>query len=395
MKTLQVTGDSPYGGAGYLLLRWCRHLLQNGWQVDILASNPYWAGELRKIPGLKVIEDILIPRGISPLKDLAALARMVALIRRERYDVVHTYTATPGFVGRLAARIAGAPVILHHQAGWTVTDFSPAWQRMIYGPLETLATAASTRDICVSHAVEQQGRALRIAPPSKMVVICNGIDPQPFIDAVKSGAGEAFRRQAGIAPDCLLIGNTGRLAPQKDHPSLIEGMARLRDLLPDLPFTLMLAGDGPDLPALEALAAAHSLENRVRMPGFLENIPAFLAAVDIFISPSLWEGLSISLLEAMAAARPIITTSILPNAELIEHEKTGLLVAPRRPEQIASAAARFIKDPALARACGSAARQRVMEKYTIGRMFQETLDLYLDLFQQAGPQRLSLARGDR
>lgn len=96
----------------------------------------------------------------------------------------------------------------------------------------------------------------------------------------------------------------------------------------------------------------------------------------MFISPSLWEGLSISLLEAMAAAKPIITTTILPNAELIQHESTGLLVAPKRPDQIAEAIQHLWQDSALAARCGAAARQRVVDHYTIERMFNETFELY-------------------
>ena len=381
-KSLQVTGNSPYGGAGYLLLRWCRYLLSRGWQVDVLATDPFWVSELEKIPGLKVIEDIYIPRNIAPVRDLYALGQLLALIRRERYDVVHTYTATPGFLGRIAARLVDVPVILHHQAGWTVTDFSSLRERILYAPLEYLATLASTKGICVGHAVEQQGRQLRIAPPNKLVVICNGIEPQPFIAATQNGGRELLRRELGFSDDHLLIGNTGRLSPQKDNGPLIQAMAYLRSLIPDVPFTLLLAGDGPDRQKLEELVYSLELGEQVRLLGFRSDIPTFLAGLDIFVNPSLWEGLSISLLEAMAAAKPIVTTSILPNAELIEHEVTGLLVPPKAPEQIAQAIARFVQEPELAHSCGIAARQRVLESYTIDRMFQETWDLYLNLLSE-------------
>jgi glycosyltransferase involved in cell wall biosynthesis len=119
-----------------------------------------------------------------------------------------------------------------------------------------------------------------------------------------------------------------------------------------------------------------NLNEQVRLIGFISDIPSFLAAIDIFASPSLWEGLSISLLEAMAAAKPIVTTSILPNAELIDHEITGLLIPPRSPEQIAQAITRFVNDNELADSCGNNARNLVLESFTLDRMFQETLDLY-------------------
>lgn len=378
MKSLQITGDSSYGGAGYLLLRWCRYLLSRDWQVDILATDHYWVSELEKIPGLNVINDIYIPRNIAPIRDVYALGQLLRLMNRKRYDVVHTYTATPGFLGRIAARIAGVPIILHHQAGTTVTEFSSRLERILYTPLEYLAAMASTKNICVSYAVEQQGLQLHLAPPQKQAVIRNGIDAQPFIDATLNGSRDEFRRKIDYSDGHLLIGNTGRLAAQKDNRTLIRAMEHLKLLIDDIPFTLLLAGDGPDRQELEKLIPSLNLHEQVRLIGFISDIPSFLAAIDIFASPSLWEGLSISLLEAMAAAKPIVTTSIPPNAELIDHEKTGLLIPPRSPEQIAQAIARFVNDPELADSCGNNARNLVEESFTIERMFQETLDLYIE-----------------
>lgn len=390
LKTLQVTGNSAYGGAGYLVKLWCEFLLSRNWQVDVLATDPIWVSYLEEIPGLKVIKDIYIPRNIAPAKDLYALGQLLSLLRRERYDVVHTYTATPGFLGRIAARLVNVPVILHHEAGWTVTEFSSLGERILYTPLEYLAALASTKAICVSHAVKKQGHLLRIAPPHKLVVICNGIEPQPFITATQNGGRECLRRELGFSNEHLLLGNTSRLSPQKNNNILIQAMAHLRLIIPDIPFTLLLVGDGPDRQQLEGLIQALGLGEQIRLLGFRSDIPTFLAGLDIFVNPSLWEGLSISLLEAMAAARPIVTTSILPNAELIEHGVTGLLVPPKSPQHIARAIARFVQEPELSQCCGVAARQRVLEYYTIDRMFQETWDLYLNLLSEKRPTRALL-----
>jgi glycosyltransferase involved in cell wall biosynthesis len=389
MKSLQICGNSSYGGGGYLLIRWCKYLLSRGWQVDVLATHPEVVAELKRIPDLRVIESIYIPRDIAPTRDVQAFIQLLLLLHRENYDVVHTYTATPSFLGRIAARLVGIPVILHHQAGWTVTDFSSWLERVVFTPLEYLAAVASTKSICVSHAVAQQAHQLHIAPGRKLVTICNGIQPRTFIEATGSIHRQAYRHEFGIPSNHLLIGNTGRLAPQKDNDTLIQAMACLKSLIGDIPFTLLLAGEGPDRKRLEDLVHSLGLKKKVRFLGFRRDIPAFLAGLDIFVSPSLREGLSISLLEAMAAARPIVTTSILPNAELIEHEVTGLLVPPRSPKRIAESITRFAREPALAQRCAMAARQRVLEHYTIERMFQETWNLYIDLLKEKQPDRMS------
>ena len=188
-----------------------------------------------------------------------------------------------------------------------------------------------------------------------------------------------MRHELGISRETLMIGNTGRLGPQKDNQTLIRAMIHLKALLPRKPFVLMLAGDGPDQQMLEGIVHSLGITDQVRLLGFFRDIPAFLAASDIFVSPSLWEGLSISLMEAMAAAKSIVASSIPPNAELIEHEVSGLLVRPKSPEQVAEAIARFVQDPGLAQRCAKAARHRVLEHYTIDRMFRETWNLYINL----------------
>ncbi len=146
----------------------------------MLTTDAATRERLQDIPGVRVINDILIPRDVSPGQDIRALTRLISLMRRNRYDVAHTYTAVPGFVGRLAARLAGVPVILHHQAGWTINEFSSGLKRIVFSRLEYLATALSTRAICVSHATMQQAQQERLAPLNKLVTICNGIDAGPF-----------------------------------------------------------------------------------------------------------------------------------------------------------------------------------------------------------------------
>jgi glycosyltransferase involved in cell wall biosynthesis len=278
-------------------------------------------------------------------------------------------------------------VILNHQAGWAVTEFSTFIQRLLYTPLEYLAGLCSTRIICVSHAVARQARPLQIAPLRKLVTICNGIDPGPFLMATQDSHVQAIREELGIPHGQILIGNTGRLAPQKDNGTLVRALVSLKSWLPDLSFALLIIGDGPDRSRLECLVQSLGLNSHVYFLGFRKDIVELLAALDVFVSPSLWEGLSISILEAMAAARPIITTSILANAELIEHEVTGLLVPPGDPELLARAIARFIREPDLAQRCAMTARKRVLEYYTIDRMFQETWDLYINLLNEKQPGR--------
>ena len=385
MQTLQISGDSAYGGDTYLLLRWCRYLVEKDCGVDVVTTDAATISALKKMAGVRIIDTIRIPREISPRADIRAFLQLLTLMRTRNYQVVHTYTATPGFLGRMAARLIAVPVIVHHQISWNGGDFASRREKIIYRPLESLATLASTRSVCVSNATADQARKHHLVPLRKLVTICNGIDPTEYL-ATGSSARRALRKELGISEDTLVIGNTGRLMPQKDNGTLIRAMPSLLSLVLQRQIVLLLAGDGPDQPILEDLAHSLGVRDHVRLLGFRKDIPAFLATADVFVSASLWEGLSISLMEAMAAAKPIVTTWIPPNAELIQHEVTGLLVPPQSPEQLAEAIARFIQEPRLAQRCAQAARRRVLKHYTIERMLEETWDLYLELLAKKRPK---------
>lgn len=379
MKILQIVGDSKYGGATYLIVSWCQFLLNKGCDVTLLTTDRSTISVAREVQGIKICDSILIPRDINVIQDIKALIQLQQFISENEYDIIHTHTSTPGFVGRLAAWLNRTPVRLHTAHGWPVTEATRWLARGIFTSAEYIAGIVSSRVICVSHATAYQGKKIYIVPQQKVVTICNGIEPEPFLHANHNESKNNTRLALNIAPDYLLIGATGRLAEQKDMATLIRAVPFLKALLPDRPFLLLLAGDGPERAQLEALTHSLEISSYVRFLGFYTDIPGFLAALDIFVSSSLWEGLSISIMEAMASALPIVTTNILPNAELIEHEVTGLLVPPKSPEAIAQAIKRFIDEPELSNHCAENARKRLMERYTIDRMFQETWDLYLDL----------------
>jgi glycosyltransferase involved in cell wall biosynthesis len=383
MKILYILGDSKFGGSTYLVIEWVRFLAQRQCRIDIHSTDPTSIAALRALDleGVRVIDDISIPREVAPVQDIAALLRLFALIRREQYDVVHTGMTTSGFVGRLAAWLAQTPIIVHDAQGWPATEYSSVLERAVFTPLSYLAGMLSTRVVCAGHGTAALAHKLHTCPPDKLTVICNGIDPCPFLEASSNGARAALRHELGISDDCLVIGNANRLAPQKDNESLIRAMLELPALLPDHSVVLLLAGDGPDQDKLETLVRELGLTQHVRFLGFRDDIPAFLSAIDIFVNASLWEGLSISLMEAMAAARPIITSSILPNAELISHQNTGLLVEPRSPGQIAQGIAYLAQHPDQAQQYAAAAQQHVSEHYTIDRRLHETWKLYLDLIE--------------
>jgi len=315
MKTLQIIGDSKYGGATYLILKWCEFLVNNNWQVDVLTTDERTKNALAQIPGINILDSIYIPRDIQMKKDATAFFSLSRLLRNNAYDVVHTYSATPSVIGRVAARLAGVKRIYHHQAAWTIFESNHFIIRWVYRIVEYLAVCCSTKSICVSKSVYEQAMSLHLAPHHRLVAICNGIDPQPY----NSQSNEhRLRNELGLSKDSILLGSTGRLAKLKDIASIIKAIAILNETRYQSQVQLILAGDGDERENLIEIAKRHRVLSCVHFIGFVENIPGLLSEIDIFVSASLREGLSISIMEAMAAAKPIVATSILPNIELIE-----------------------------------------------------------------------------
>jgi len=384
LRILQIVGNSAFGGATYLIEEWSRYLIARGCSVDILSTDKKTIKYLNKVGDIGIIDNILIPRDISPIKDAQAYFRLLKLLEKKSYDVVHTYTATPGFIGRTMARLMGVPVIVHHQAGWAVNEYSSFLKRLVFTPLEYFVTLMSTKSICVSRATRSMAKRLHIAPDFKLATICNGIDHAKYLEARLRSRRGFFRAKLNIPEDHVLIGSTGRLAPQKDYPTLIRAFAELPMLVPTKKFSLAIAGEGPDHRKLCALATSLGVKDSVHLPGFIDDIPGFLSALDIFASTSLWEGLSISLLEAMAAELPIVASSIPPNAELITSRQEGLLVTPGSAVETAFAVAELIDNPQASTGYANKARSRVVDEFSLDRMLDMTWRLYLDLLAAKG-----------
>ena len=386
MKSLQIVGNARYGGATYLMLEWSKYLVERGYQVDIVCTDEIMVQKANEIPGIRVIDSIYMPREIKPGVDLKAFAQLISLMRQEQYHVVHTYTAVPSFLGRFAATLSRMPVIVNHQGGWSVGDQSSFVERLFFTPLEYLATVACTKNICVSHAEKDKALQFGLAPERKLVTIVNGLDTKPFVEAYQKRDRAEFLASLGVPEDHFVMGNTGRLVAGKGNETLVEAVHLLNKnrRADERPYTLLLAGDGVGRSKLEALIKELNVENNVKLLGFWKEIPKFLANIDVFITPSLSEGLSISLLEAMAAKCPIISSNIPPNAEVVLDEECGILVPTNDPLAIKEAVLRYGQSQNLAETYSKNSQQRALSYFTLERMFDETWQLYNELLQEKG-----------
>jgi glycosyltransferase involved in cell wall biosynthesis len=373
MKLLHIVGDSRFGGAGRIILGLGRAAKEAGWQVEVLATDPVFQQAIRR-EGLGVVDLDVIRREIRPAWDTAGLWRLYRFLRRERYRAVHTHTSKAGFVGRLAARMAGVPAVVHTVHGFAFHERSPWAVRRFYSTLERIAAHWCDRIVSVSRFHRDWAVSLGICDGSRITAIPNGIAPPPRNRAISS---VCLRRRLQVPGDGPLILSMARLAPGKGLEYLIEAAASLPPELSGA--RIAIAGDGPARTAIERLAEERGVGERVILLGFREDVGDLLAACDIVALPSLREGLSIALLEAMSAGKPIIATSIGSHVEVASQAEIALLVPPADSGSLAAAIAKLANDLALRARLGHNARELFEKHYTEDRMLDGYRQLYANL----------------
>ena len=282
-------------------------------------------------------------------------------------------------------RYAGVPLIVHTSHGFAFHEGSPATTLRFYSTLERIASGWCDRIVSVSEFHRSWAIALGMCRPGRIVAIPNGIADLVRNPNIKPAE---LRRQLGARSDDLLILNTSRLAPDKGLEYLIEAAATIPPM--GRRVKIIIAGDGPARDGLEQLAAKLGVTDRVTFIGFREDVSDLLAACDLVVLPSLREGLSIALLEAMAAGKPIIATSIGSQREVASHGDMALFVPPADAPSLREGILRLAGDQALMARLGNNARAVYENFYTEDRMLQSYRQLYLDLLETKCPKGVAI-----
>jgi glycosyltransferase involved in cell wall biosynthesis len=384
VRLLHVIGDSRFGGAGRIILRLGQVARAEGWQVDILTTDPVFQRAVKE-HGLGLVGLDVVRREIHPLWDLGGLIRLSTFLRREGYGIVHTHTSKGGFVGRLAARLASVPVIVHTAHGFAFHERSPRQALLFYSNLERIASRWCDQIVSVSEFHRHWALDLGICNPAKILAIPNGIAflPKPEIPRAE------LRRQLRVRNNDLLILTMARLAPDKGLEYLIEAAPVL--LRSERQFQIVIAGDGPVRAQLEELTRKLGVADWVTFLGFREDVSDLLAASDLVVLPSLREGLSISLLEAMAAGKPIIATSIGSHREVVSQSEIALVVPPADASALCNAILLLAQNPLQMVRLGENARALFESQYTEERMLNTYKQLYLDLLREKCPAEASVS----
>ena len=299
-----------------------------------------------------------VRRPLNPVRDLLGLLELVVLMRRTAPVIVHANSSKAGVLGRLAAVAAGVPIRIFTVHGWAFSA-SSGLVSVLYRWADRLMAPLTTLTICVADRERTSGLAARTCSAERTVVIPNAVD----VDAVPRA------RHDGGPP---LVVAVGRLAEPKDALTLVRALAAVRGR----PFSALLIGDGPDRPSVEAEVRRLGLQDAVALAGTRDDVPALLAQADVFALSSRSEGAPLSILEAMAAGLPVVSSRVGGVPELVVEGETGLLVPPGDPAAMAAALGRLLADAGLRRRLGAAGRERAQRCFDVRRQRRAHLDCY-------------------
>ena len=307
-----------------------------------------------------------VRRPINPFHDLAGLVELGRLMRRERPWIVHASSSKAGVLGRLAAVATRVPVRFFTVHGWAFSAYSGLASRL-YRVADRLMAPLTTVTICVSETELADGVEAGTCRAERSVVIHNAVDV----------AAAPRSRHDRPAPRLIAV---GRLKAPKDFLTLIRALTAL----PDVPFEVLIVGDGPDREDLETEIRRLGLESRVRLAGERSDVAELLAGSDVFVLSSRSEGLPVSVLEAMAAELPVVASDVGGVSELVVDGETGMLVPPDNETALAAALGRLVENRELRKTLGAAGRARAGELFDLDAFRRAHVELYDRQLELAG-----------
>jgi glycosyltransferase involved in cell wall biosynthesis len=323
-------------------------------------------------------------RGGAPLVNFALLIggviRLWKLLRRNRFDVIETFTPDSNLLGLLVARLAGVPVRVASHHGYI--EGTPDWRKRAHGWLVNAGFANCL--VAVSERVRRIALEEEAVRPDKVVVILNGIEmvrPQEDPAIIKA----RLQQELGLNPDDFVYLSVGRVTVQKGHTYLLEAVPKILERFPDLT-VILIAGEGHLRESLEEKAAQLRVDRVVRFLRNRMDVSDLLFLADVFVLPSLWEGLPLALLEAMSAGLPVIATRVEGVENVVTDGENGYLLQPKDVTALAGAMIRIREDPLARQIFGERNKVLVQNEYTINRMCRHYEDLFQRLYQQETAQ---------
>lgn len=371
IKLLHLITTFSVGGAEMHLLSLVENMPKDGFDITV-AFFKEEAQEARSlVPDFQALGVNVVDLSMANRWNCSALWRLYRLMKKERFDILHTHLIRADLIGPLVAKFAGVPIAITSVHNNEVITYN-----LLVKSLLRIANCYVSQVIAISQAVKSsliEGIGLS---PSKVRVINYGIDTDSG-GTEASNQRDEVRRRLGISSDAIVVGTVGRLAQVKGHRYLIEGFAQVHRTHPNTKLLIVGHDDEGLRPGLEKLAVRLGIGDELLLPGYMDGRLA-MQAMDIFVLSSHLEGFGMVLLEAMLYKLPIVATNISAIPEIVVDGETGMLVPVADSEKLGQAIIYLLENPEKARKLAYRGRDHVFQRFSLGKMVEETVASYME-----------------
>lgn len=382
---------SVWGGAQRYVFDLATNLPKDQFDVAVVAGGQGSLVMKLNRAGIRVIPLLTLERDVSFFKEIISLWSLTKIFIREKPDIIHLSSSKAGGLGAVAARLAllvishclprrepgvllrGSSVIFTIH-GWPFNEDRPWWQRSTIFFFSWLSTIFQDKIILIDSA--DYSAAERFIPRKKLALIRHGIAPIDFLPRQEARSFLAGKIGQELEPETQVIGTIAELIKNKGLKYLISCADQVKSKIQNPNFKVIIIGEGENHTELQQQIAALKLIDTVFIIGFVPDAQRYLSGFDIFVLPSVKEGLPYSLMEAMAAGVPVVATNVGGIPDLIENQKSGLLVPPKNAQAIGEAVLTLIAGPDERRALGYNAKKKIEESFGINAMITKTLRVY-------------------
>ncbi len=385
IRVLRVIARLNVGGPALHVAYLTAGLAERGYETTLVAGDVAKGEEsmafVAEGAGVEVVRLPGLSREISPVHDLIAALRVAREIRRTRPQILHTHTAKAGAIGRAAAVLSGQarpPVVVHTYHGHVLNGYFGAVGTGIFRAIERMLALFSDTLVAVSPQVRDDLVEIGIAPAQRFAVVRLGIDLEPRVRA--SGDAAELRRRLGIGADRFVVGWFGRMTAVKRTHDLVDALVALRARGVDA--CLLLVGDGADREALETYAREEGVARELFSLGYQKEVGDWYALADAVVLTSVNEGTPVTIIEALAAGRPVVATDVGGVRDVVRDGVDGFLVDVGDADAMSSRLAEIAGDPELAARLGASGRARVIERYAVTRLVDDVDRLYRALLAE-------------
>ncbi len=371
IKVLYMITKGVWGGAAEYVYTLARSLPRETYDVAVLCGEGKALPDRLEKAGIRVYSLPTLMRDISVTQEIKNFFALVKIIRLLKPDVLHLNSPKAGGLVALAGRLAFVPHIIYTAHGWTFNEKRNSVAKGVIFFVSWLTVKLAHKTIVIAEREKKQALAMPFVNPRKIILIQNGIGAFETYTKTESREKLVKKMDVSIAHKTLWLGTIAELHRNKGLEYAIEALAHLT-----VPFVYFIFGEGEERKKLEALIVQHNLQKKVFLLGFVPDVQKFLSAFDIFLLPSVKEGLPYAVLEAGLAGLPVVASKVGGIPDIIDNGETGILVTPARPGEITRAVEYLIQNPDTRKTYGKHLKEKVHKNFSVEEMVKKTVELY-------------------